>query len=335
MIHTLDEMPQEAPLVTIGMPVYNGARTLGHALDSVLAQSLDDFEIVISDNGSTDETAEIIAQYAARDQRVRPYRSTVNLGARTNYNRVLELARGRFFKWAAHDDWITPDYLESCVGELEANPTAVLCYSAMCRVDAQGDTRRLVIAAEALARSTSARRRIHDALWHVPYHPIFGLFRTSALRLAGGIPNCPEPDRVTLTRIASQGPFIQISDVLFFQRSPEKNTPNRNVWQWLDPSNVSRRPLRILRVSREIFYVINSAGLPSYERLWLLGDACVAIAAKTVRGKLRQVQRRYRLGYGRGPKIHDSFVLDWEKRSADEAVAKSQGRRESGGKVHR
>lgn len=322
-------MPRELPLITVGMPVYNGARTLHHALNSILAQSYSNFEIVISDNASTDDTPEIISEYAALDHRIRPYWNSTNLGARANYNRVLELARGTYFKWAAHDDWIASDYLERCVEELQGCPEVVLCYSAMCRVDAQGDTRRLVVPANVLARSGSVARRVHDVLWHVPYHPIFGVFRTKALRSAGGIPNCPEPDRVTLVRVALRGLYAQIPDVLFFQRSPEKNTPNRNVWRWLDPANASRRRLRVVRVGGEILSAINRAELPRRQRWWLVGDAGVAIAAKTIRGKIRQVQRRHRIGYGRGTRIDDDFVVNCEIQSARLAAQVIQG--DSGG----
>ena len=312
-------MQRTSPLITIGVPVYNGSRTLRHALDSVLAQTLPDIEIVISDNASTDGTADIIAEYADRDHRIRPYRFEENVGARANYNRVLQLARGDFFKWAAHDDWIAPDYLERCVGVLKHDPSVVLCYSAMCRVDAQKDTRRIVVPALPLARSSSAAKRVHDVMWSVPFHPIFGVFRTSALSSAEGIPNCPEPDRMTLLRAALQGPFAQVPDVLFFQRSPEKNIPNRNVWKWLDPANTSRRRLRTARIWHEISMAVNESKLPLRERSRILGDACLSVAAKAPRGKVRQLQRRFRIGYGRGPKLADSFVEDWERRSAVEA----------------
>jgi glycosyltransferase involved in cell wall biosynthesis len=318
-------MPHKSPLVTVGMPVYNGARTLRHALDSIQAQSLTDIEIVISDNASTDATADIIAEYAARDHRIRSYRNPDNLGARYNYNRVLELARGTYFKWASHDDWIASDYLERCVQAMEDDPQVILCYSAMCRVDAQSDTRRIVFPAHPLARSTSAVGRMHDVLWSVPYYPIFGLFRTSALRSVHGIPNCPEPDRVTLARAALQGTFAQIPDVLFFQRSSEKNTPNRNVWRWLDPANRSRRRLRIVRVAGEICGTVNRSGLPLRERSWIIGDTCVSLTAKTLRGKVRQLRRRYGVGYAQGPKIVDTFTADWEQRSAQEAQAAIAG----------
>src|SRR6266508_180906 len=97
-------MEREAPLVSIGMPVFNGQRFIRQALDSLLSMDYPNFELIISDNASTDGTAEICQDYAARDRRIRFYRNAKNEGAFGNFARVLALARGNYFMWAAHDD---------------------------------------------------------------------------------------------------------------------------------------------------------------------------------------------------------------------------------------
>ena len=116
------------PRVTIGMPVYNGAALVGAALESILAQTLTDFELIISDNASTDATAEVCRSYAAKDRRIRYYRNEKNLGAAPNFNRVVELATNGvpYFKWAAHDDVIAPTFLEKCARVLDAAPQSVV-----------------------------------------------------------------------------------------------------------------------------------------------------------------------------------------------------------------
>src|SRR5512147_185345 len=114
-------------LVSIGLPVYNGENFLEAAVRSVLSQSLDDLQLVISDNASTDRTAEICRDYAAADPRVVYLRNETNLGAAPNYNRTFHESTGRYFKWLAHDDQMGPQYLERTVGALEARPEAVLC----------------------------------------------------------------------------------------------------------------------------------------------------------------------------------------------------------------
>ena len=103
----------ERPLVSVGVPVYNGEATIRRALDSLLAQDMGDFEVIICDNASTDATPDIAEAYAARDDRVRLHRNPENLGLAGNFNRTVELARGPLFKWATHDDWHAPESLRT------------------------------------------------------------------------------------------------------------------------------------------------------------------------------------------------------------------------------
>src|SRR5437879_5289624 len=116
------------PRVTIGMPVYNGEARLATALDSLLAQDYRDFELIISDNASTDATGSICHDYARADGRIRYYRHPQNMGAAHNFQRVLQLARGQYFMWAAYDDLWDPDFLTRCLAVLETDPSAVLAY---------------------------------------------------------------------------------------------------------------------------------------------------------------------------------------------------------------
>ena len=118
------------PRVTIGIAVYNGAKYLDQAIQSVLAQTFTDFELIISDNASTDSTEDVCREYAARDPRVRYTRSARDLGPAENYNRCFRAARGEYFKWHAHDDVCLPTFLERCVATLDAAPGAVLCMPA-------------------------------------------------------------------------------------------------------------------------------------------------------------------------------------------------------------
>src|SRR2546426_6424374 len=115
--------------VSIGLPVFNCDPLLRQAVDSLLTQTYSDFELVISDNASTDGTEAICREYAAKDHRVRYYRGERNRGAVWNWNRVFELSGGEYFKWAAHDDLCAPDYVERCVEVLDRDPSVVLCYA--------------------------------------------------------------------------------------------------------------------------------------------------------------------------------------------------------------
>lgn len=97
--------------ITIGMPVYNGAEFIVAALDSLLAQTFTDFELIISDNASTDATQSICEEYVLRDARIRYVRQPVNQGALTNFQFVLDQAKGKFFMWAAADDQWDPHWI--------------------------------------------------------------------------------------------------------------------------------------------------------------------------------------------------------------------------------
>jgi glycosyltransferase involved in cell wall biosynthesis len=130
---------RDRPMVTVGMPVYNGESTLREAIESFLSQTLEDIELIISDNASTDGTAAICEEYAARDPRVRYIRNSKNIGGADNYNAIFRMARGKFFNWAPCDDVVLPRFLETCVEALEANPKAVLAYTKAAMIDTEGN----------------------------------------------------------------------------------------------------------------------------------------------------------------------------------------------------
>jgi len=123
------------PLVSIGMPVYNGAKFIREALDSLLAQTFTDFELIISDNASTDETEAICREYAAKDARIRYIRQPENRGALANFQFVLDEAVGEYFMWAAADDRRHPSALERMIEVFEQNPNAGLVFSNMCTMN--------------------------------------------------------------------------------------------------------------------------------------------------------------------------------------------------------
>ena len=116
-------------IVSIGLPVYNGENYLRGALNSLLAQDYQDFEVNICDNASTDETGKICQEYAAKDSRIIYHRSDVNIGSTKNFKQVFDLSNGKYFMWAAHDDLWEPSYISKCLKKLEENPSAVLCCS--------------------------------------------------------------------------------------------------------------------------------------------------------------------------------------------------------------
>lgn len=115
--------------VSIGMPVYNGEPFLRETLDAILAQTFRDFELIISDNASTDATEQICREYAAQDKRISYSRNQQNIGASANFNRVFKLSSGEYFKWSAADDLHASDFLAKCVEILDRDRSVVLCHS--------------------------------------------------------------------------------------------------------------------------------------------------------------------------------------------------------------
>jgi len=199
--------------------VFNGEKYLEEALNSILAQTYTDFELIISDNASTDRTQQICRAYAAMDSRIRYYRNERNLGAPRNFNRVFELSRGKYFKLAAHDDVLAPEYLQKCVSVLDKDPSIVLCHSKTGRIDEQGV---LVGTYDHKMRidSPKSHERFRDliSIKYNPCWPIFGVVRESILGMTPLHGNYPGADGNLLAEIGLYGRIYEIPEYLFFRR---------------------------------------------------------------------------------------------------------------------
>ena len=125
-------MKKTETIVSIGLPVYNGDQTLSIVLDALLAQTFTNFEIIISDNCSTDNTEKICKTYALNDKRIRYFKQSVNLGIYGNLEFVLSKAVGRYFMWSAADDLRSKDFLEVNFNFLEKNQKYVASTSPNC-----------------------------------------------------------------------------------------------------------------------------------------------------------------------------------------------------------
>jgi glycosyltransferase involved in cell wall biosynthesis len=172
------------PLVSVGMPVYNGERHLREALDSLIAQTHRDFELIVADNASTDGTQAICEEYAARDRRISYFRHTRHTGAIDNFAFVFRRSRGKYFMWAAHDDKeADPRYLEGLLGEMEsarggAEPDLV--FPDVSCIDGSGQ----VILENIMAEFRNCGTRGDYAVASVTKADcqMYGLWRSSALR---------------------------------------------------------------------------------------------------------------------------------------------------------
>jgi len=229
------------PRVSIGLPVYNGENFLAQAIESILGQTFTDFELIISDNASTDRTEEIARSYAAIDRRIRFVRHGVNCGASKNWNLVFELARGEYFKWAAHDDVCLPDFLTECVALLDDDPSAVLSCSRTSMIDGSGQAWKQLELLEEYT-SPAPHIRYRGAFSDSAPFALFGLIRSHILRKTPLVGSYPSFDRPLLAELALYGRFVAAPKVLFCLRHHTKNSPrnSRKLVTWLDPNLSSK-----------------------------------------------------------------------------------------------
>ena len=220
------------PLVSVGVPVFNGENYLAEAIESVLAQTVTDFELIICDNASTDATEEIGRRFAESDERIRYFRNPKNFGVSPNLNLCYRHATGRYFKWLSHDDAIAPDCLEKTVAVLESDPDIVICHSLVKLIDENGTTLDIHDSKLTNLDSTSAADRF-AALVLDPHQclELDGLIRTDMLARTALMPSFPGADRALLCELGILGKITRLKKPIFRTREhPERfrryaNTP--------------------------------------------------------------------------------------------------------------
>lgn len=215
------------------MPVYNGAAFLRESLDSLLLQTFSDFELVISDNASTDETPDICREFATRDPRIRYFRQEKNLGSAGNFNRVFELSQSEYFKWAAVDDICAPTYIERCVQVLDRHPDVCWCHTRSSHIDVTGDlideagaqdvSYVGLPANERGLRLTRASERASDRLKAVVLGPggcldSYGLMRSEIVRNTQLYLPVYGSEKVLMGELALWGRYAEVPETLFYVR---------------------------------------------------------------------------------------------------------------------
>lgn len=171
-----DQPATPAPRLSIGLPVRNGERYLRQALDGLLAQTFRDFEILVSDNQSTDSTIAIVEEFAARDSRVRLVRQAENLGAAGNFNFVFHETHAPLFKWAAYDDEHEPAFLERTIALLDADPGVSIAHCRTLEIDSQGKVTGEFRDQDPLTRATPSARLAGVFAMEYP-SPVWGVMR--------------------------------------------------------------------------------------------------------------------------------------------------------------
>ncbi|MEZ5659006.1 MAG: glycosyltransferase family 2 protein [Burkholderiaceae bacterium] len=203
------------PLATVGLTTYKAERYIGECLDSLLDQSVGDFEIVISDNGSPDRTVAVCQDYAARDSRIRVIASERNLGVAANLNRAFALGRGEYFCWASANDWYHPRFLERCIAPMQQDPDIDLVAS---QITVFEDDRRLAKANPAsvdgcldddIDRFIACLRLRDGRLFR-------GVFRTDAVRDMVPLSSRFGQDIITIARVAAQGKVMLLDEEPYY-----------------------------------------------------------------------------------------------------------------------
>lgn len=274
------------PPLTIGLPVYNGERYLKSAIVSLLHQTFTDFELIISDNGSTDRTPKIVQALQLRDARIVFHRNSQNIGAAANFNLVARRAAGTFFAWANHDDLWAPTYFERCIATLSNDDSAVLCYTKSAKISGDG-----TLVAELRgdlgitdARANKRLRRYHDHFIAIDrrngwsgheieglWMPVYGVIRTEVLKRTDLIGTYISSDTVLLEQLAAYGKFLEIDEALFFKRDHEDRSMRDslaydNRWKWFTGQDVKVFLFPRLQILYKRLRAIGNATLPPQDK---------------------------------------------------------------------
>jgi glycosyltransferase involved in cell wall biosynthesis len=279
--------------LTIGLPVYNGEDFLVESLESLLGQTYDDFELIISDNASTDGTPDICKQYARKDSRIRYIRQPDNIGLSRNEQFVMHQATGELFKLAAHDDLYARDLLKKCIEALDSHPEVVVAHCWEARIDAQGSV------VEAMTYSVAADRpqapeRLHSMLFDGWDDYTYGVMRTDVLLRTHLCGSYHMADRTINVELSLHGPFYLVPEWLYFRREHADLLAPWSVRARcvkLDPRRANRLKHPLARLYAEYFWsyiaAIHRAPLTPAER-----RACYRVFTSWLVGRARPVMGR-------------------------------------------
>lgn len=265
------------PKISVGMPVYNGDKYVEESIRSVLAQTFGDFELLISDNGSTDHTGDICQQYASSDSRINYWRNETNIGAAGNYNLLFRKASAPYFRWSNADDLLHPTLHERCLEALESNPGAVLAAGETVLIDALGNVTDTFDDNLDITHAT-ASERLKVFFERVSLtNVIYGLMRTAALEKTDLMGNgtIPAADTILMGQLVMHGQFLKIPEPLFYRRMHEQSSSadrdNKDVQQafWSAGASKFRRPCS--RRMAAYLRAVSRAPLPARDAWALYG----------------------------------------------------------------
>jgi glycosyltransferase involved in cell wall biosynthesis len=254
-------------LVSVGVPVRNGAASLRTALESIRRQTHTELEVLISDNASTDDTAQICAEYASRDTRFRVLRHAAPVSALANLRSVFEATRGPYFLWAAHDDWRAETYVEVLLAGLERHSQASVAFSDVILFEDLDSAQNLCpLAFHFETEGLAFLERLRKTTQTAPFH-IYGLIRRAALQGYPWYETEYAPDWPIMLWLAARGDFVRVpgTQFLYYRPPVSKTEPEKAA------ANAYRRLGRLAR-----------------ERMaWMCADAVLRSGVPEARGRSR------------------------------------------------
>lgn len=262
------------PRLSLGLPVYNAARFLRECLDSILTQSFSDFELIVCDNASTDDTVAIVEAYMHQDCRISLHRASENRGAAANFNWTYALSRGEFFKWCAADDVLQPDFLGRCMDALVSSPDAVMAYSGAVDIDECSDRVREIYDNRVVLRfaADDPHVRFQDlTCYDHSCVAVFGVVRRSAMVQTSLIGPYVGSDRTFLVELGLCGRLLRVGDDLLLHREHRGRSVNeikqlQRRAVWFDTK--ARGPVfPYWRLLGEYFRAVRVSNLPVAEKM--------------------------------------------------------------------
>lgn len=266
------DLPNSQKLVSIGFLTRNRAGIIPRAIDSLLAQTHKNFELIISDNASTDETERICREYAERDQRIRYIRQKENLGLLGNFDFVAREARGDFFMWAADDDWRDPRFIEMLLKALEAHPNHGVAACSFKAFYEDGLPATEVRFVDDLDLTDYSYYKIYSGILlgnviGVGGTYLYGLMRIELLRklIWRGFPRCLGQDRIFSAEMALSAHFVSVPEVLFFRTAGKESIKVRHADD--DVGELCLRPARCMHMIGMMFWwFLTSRAIPFYRK---------------------------------------------------------------------
>jgi glycosyltransferase involved in cell wall biosynthesis len=257
---------QDLPTLSIGLAVRNSQNVIRRCIDSILSQDFTDFELVVCDNVSDDGTVGTLEEYAPADRRIKLHTNQVNIGSHENMKRVLEISRGRYFRWISDDDWLEPKCLSTCIRALENRPDAIGVTNWYTVHTADGPSRYEEYRGE-YPTSPDPAQRFQRMLWFfhagdAKYDPMYGVYRRDSLMRARFARPSERTDWLFCAELALLGPILHLEERLANRtRSYPRGIDRAEFRRRLDPMRGEQLRTSPRRLYRELYALAVSADL--------------------------------------------------------------------------